>query len=99
MKESHKISKLKYMQIMRIIRAKQMTSEDLDSLVTDLALKHATNVNNNGITDQVEFILQHMNPDNLIKNLSSILNQAPDSIKTDKRIKDLLKGNKKKEKN
>ena len=96
MKTDHETSKLKYMQIKHIIRAKQMTSEDLDGLVIDLALKHATNVNNNGITTQVNFILNHMKADDLIKHLSTSMNIYKDTTADiDSKIKKLISENKK----
>lgn len=93
-----KISKIKLTQIERIIRIKKLTSEDLDGLVIDTALARATKVNNNGLRAQVDFMLENMTEDNVIKYLQNLPNITAAPIKQiDDRIKNLIGDNKEEE--
>jgi len=64
------ISRLKLMKINQIIRSNNITSKDLDDIVTDVALAQATSVNNKGMQAQVDYIMESTDPDRFIKILS-----------------------------
>lgn len=65
------------LKLLNIARRLELESEDLDELVHSIAEAHASAINNQGLENQIEFLLEELGCDNTEDELLKIANAQP----------------------
>lgn len=65
------------LQLLNITHRLELESEDLDELVHDISSAHASAINNQGLENQIEFLLKELGYNGAESELSKIANAQP----------------------